>query len=398
MKKFPVSPQRAGQVGLFSLALLAGCASPPTPPRNNDIQVQQQIGKGYLSEEQFSLRTTPVSWLAEGHSFDFIFSTPVRPGKYPLVIYLPGLGESRMAGELWRTAWAQAGYAVLSIQLLAEDGQAWQSPAARNGDFRALVRERFSGPVMASRQKALRTLIDSLHKHSTDAILENTDLSRIVLAGYDLGAYTVMVAAGEKTKGDLTTSQHLPVAGVIALSPYADFSGPGFETRYSDLTVPVMSVTGAGDIDSYGAVSSATLRTAPFQRMPAGGKYLLSIDDASHELLAGNVMSTTPESGKNRPAERGGNKEGRSREGGRGGSSRGGPGGNEGMGSIMPSGGGNRSAGGQGQNGDVYVQPAIRSVTTAFLDSLIKQDEIAQEWLRRDARRWLRETGSLAVR
>ncbi|RTL50129.1 MAG: hypothetical protein EKK46_13755 [Rhodocyclaceae bacterium] len=384
-------PHRAQQAGLLALALLAGCASPPTPPRGNDAHVQQFVGKGYLSEEQFSLHTAPVAWLENGRSFDFMLSVPVRPGRYPLVIYLPGLGESRTAGDGWRNTWAQAGYAVLSIQLLGEDTQAWQSPAARHGDFTHLARERYAEGLMADRQAALRGLLAALHHHSGDALLQNVDLSRVVMAGYDLGAYTAMVAAGEKY--GTAEAAPLPLAGVIALSPHADFSGPAFTTRYGAVNVPVLSVTGQGDVDGYGLVTSAALRSAPFQHMPPGNKYLLMLDDASHEMFGGNPLGTADGNRDDQRPSGGEEKAGRG-EGhkGRRGSMEGGQG--------MPRRGRDEAGGGSASGGRdwAFSLSAIRAVTTAFLDAQIKNDEFAQEWLRRDARRWLRDTAQLTVK
>jgi len=392
---------RAHHAGLFTLALLAGCASGPhhgKAPTDTPQQVTQ--GKGYLSEEQHSLRTTPVSWLGTvqtgGRNFDLIISSPVRPGRYPLIVYLPGLGEPRTAGDGWRNAWAQAGYVVASIQLLAEDGQAWQSPAARHGDFRPLVRERFAASAMEARQQALHNLLEVMKQHAGDPTLANADFDHIVLAGYDLGAYTALVGAGEKFRTGPDTPPIPGLAGVIALSPYADFSGPGFESRYGAIRVPVLSVTGPGDTDLYGAVSSVSARTAPFQHMPPGGKYLLSLDDVSHEQLSGSPLrQESPGDGERNTQDKNseGNRSDRGNRRNRGGGGMGRESGGSGdYGDMSGRNGGGRNLG----NGQ--VQPIITAITTAFLDALIRQDDIAQEWLRRDARRWLREAGSLTVR
>jgi hypothetical protein len=43
-------------------------------------------------------------------------------------------------------------------------------------------------------------------------------------------------------------------------------------------------------------------------------------------------------------------------------------------------------------------QSAVTSVTTAFLDTYLKDDGISREWLSRDARRWLKKMGALTVK
>lgn len=111
-------------------------------------------------------------------------TVPAKPGRYPLVIYLPGLGEGATAGEVWRTAWTRAGYAVLSLQPLAEDAGAWSSARARTGDFALLARERYSDKAMSERLAALHDALRQLaRRHAADEPpLERVDLSRVAAA------------------------------------------------------------------------------------------------------------------------------------------------------------------------------------------------------------------------
>lgn len=387
MKKKTSRSAHLPHCSMLAFILLTGCADRPTVPSPApDPQLQQFAAKGYMSNDQFSLNTQPISWNAGKYSFDFLLSVPVRAERYPLVIYLPGLGESRSAGELWRNAWGQAGYAVLSIQLLADDAQIWQSREARSGDFKSLARQRHSAAAMEERLGALHALLDELRKRTNDAALKNVDLSRIVLAGYDIGAYTAMVAAGEKLANPKVPSRSEQFAAIIALSPFAEFSGPAFESRYAAITMPVLSITGRGDVDAYGWVTSETLRQAPFKHMPAGGKSLLMLEDCSHELLGGSpliaqvsqIASSKRSPEADTPASR---------------TDRG-----EGPGTrrvdisrtvveqVAPSG------------AWAFARSAIGAVSTAYLDAHVKHDSFAQEWLGRDARRWLRETASLSVK
>jgi dienelactone hydrolase len=351
----------------------------------DNAQVQQFAGKGYLSEEQFSIRTTPQTWVVAGQTMDLLLSVPVRSGRYPIVIYLPGLGENRMAGEIWRNAWAQAGYAVLSVQPLGRDSVAWQSQEARNDGFKPLVRERFSAAVMDERQANLRALLTEFQKRSRsgDELLANIDPAKVAVVGYDLGAYTALVAAGERTgSGKLPARKNeSPFRAVIALSPYADFNGPAFEQRYGDIKIPVLSVTGDGDTDVYGLGISSRLRSAPFQFMPPGDKFLLLLESANHDLFAGNAQrAERSEQGDSASTK------GNRRERGRRGQS------TDGMADDLQ--GIGRGVG----TARAMGQSAVTSVTTAFLDTYLKGDGISREWLSRDARRWLKNIGSLTVK
>ncbi|MDX5028675.1 hypothetical protein, partial [Streptococcus suis] len=72
---------------------------------------------------------------------------------------------------------------------------------------------------------------------------------------------------------------------------------------------PVLSITSNADVDPTGLVGSSYLRSAPFNGMPAGDKYLLMLHDSAHTVLAGNNVSANtpndlPEDMGDMPADR----------------------------------------------------------------------------------------------
>jgi dienelactone hydrolase len=373
----------------LAIGALAGCAA-HTPPKVDEERVKQLAGRGYSGDEHFSIATTHHSWAVGNLSFDIALAVPTSVAGAPLVIYLPGLGETRSAGEAWRTAWAQAGYAVLAVQLLPDDQKAWSSTAARRGDFDTLARERYSAAAAAARGKALAMLMSELAKRRSvgEAVLEKIDLSRIAIAGYDIGAYSTMLAAGEMPKaGSTPTSFPLAISAVIALSPYADFSGAGFSTRYQAITGPVLSISGEGDADALGAVASPSVRKAPFENMPSKDAYLLWLAKANHAVMAGGAETAVDErggfvarqQGEYSAPQQGGT---RNRRGG----------GKESHSAGMePSGGRGTAFSPTDRAMDIEL---IRGVTTAFLDAYVRKDPIAAEWLHKNARRWIGERGT----
>lgn len=394
--------RQAGAITL-TLACLAACNS-HAPPRVDEARVRQFSGKGYLTDDTYGIATTYTSWIVANNDVDLAMTVPARQGQYPLVIYLPGLGETRAAGARWRTAWAQAGYAVVALQPLAEDVGAWSSSRARSADFAVLGRERYSGSAMAARLETLRVVLNDLaqRRAKREAPLDRVDLSRIAIAGYDLGAYTAMKIAGENVSGVATSTLPLTISAVIALSPYADFSGAALGTRYGSIHGPVLSVTSDNDTDMLGLVTSPSIRRAPFQYMPPGDKYLLSLSGSTHAVMGGGEperdqtfdQSSSPGHGNGQgDADQSG--AGR-RHGGR---HRGGD--SESSGSGMREGGKSReSSGGLRPSPTTRAinMAAIQGVTTAFLDAYVKNDAIAREWLARDARRWLGDQGELLSR
>lgn len=400
----------ASSLAVMLTLLLAGCAS-HAPPKVDETRVRQFAGRGYVTDDHFSITTTFASWRIGESAFDIALTTPTPGNNLPVVIYLPGLGESRTSGEDWRTAWAQAGYAVLSVQLLDDDQKAWSSAAARRGDFSGAARERYAGLAATARLKALATLLGELQKRQAgdDALLRRLDLSHVAIAGFDIGAYAAMLAAGETPKGNAETPRlPISIAAIIALSPYADFSGSALSTRYQSIALPVLSISGDADSDAAGVVASPSVRKAPFEYMPSKDAYLLWLGNANHAVFSGTALATSVEklgekfgeasgdAGGGQGAGQGSHKSG-SRRGGRGGdkgdSGMAGSGGNS-------SGANDRIGGGRPESATSPTDRAmdvslVQGVTTAFLDSYLKQDSIAQEWLRKDARRWIGARGEL---
>jgi dienelactone hydrolase len=380
----------------LALSLLAGCASHNTQPaKADDAKVKQFAGRGYLTDDHYNVTTTFATWVVRDRSFDVAFTVPAKPGKFPLLIYLPALGEGRSAGESLRTAWAQAGYAVMSVQLLAEDAKVWSSTYARSGEFSALAHDRYSAKAMTERFNALQTVLVELEQRPLNEVpLDRIDFTRTAIIGYDIGAYTAMIAAGEDMRGVNRPALPIPIKAVVALSPYSSFSGAAFADRYSSIKGAVLSVTSDNDTDPLGMVVSPAVRKAPFQYMPAGDKYLLTLSDISHAVIGGSMMNTN----------------GNERSHGAGNGDSGGP--NESQGSSEGKHGGGRH-GGNGQvreigpeenpafGGDLSPTSraigltAIQGVTTAFLDSYVKGDAFAQEWLDKDVRRWLGPRGQI---
>lgn len=241
----------------------------------------------------------------------------------------------------------------------------------------------------------------SRRRSLAEAPLERIDLSRVAVAGYDLGAYTAMVVAGERLRGFTTPALPAPVRAVIALSPYADFSGAALSARYSAIHSPVLSITSDDDWDSLGLVTAPSIRRAPFEYMPAGGKYLLTMSRLPHAAMGGgNKLESGDEPQQTESHESGG--QGSSQGRGHGGHHLGDHGGH---GDTSGETGGARREGSR-PSGSTVLSPtaraigmaAIQGISTAFLDAYVKQDPIAQEWLDKDAKRWLGDRGEIRKR
>jgi len=301
------------------------------------------------------------------------------------VVYLPALGEGAEAGAAWRMAWAGAGYAVLSLQPLADDAQAWHSVLAREGEFKALGEQRYGADAMRQRVQRLAAVLDEARRHAIagDPDWQGIAWDRSAVAGSDLGAYTAMVLAGEQIGRDDNLPALVPVRAAIAISPYPG----GAAGRYAAVYGPALSITGDADGDALGLVAEPGLRRAPFDAMPASGKYLLLLSGLAHAPLSGNAPRLSVEGELD------------AIEAAAGDDRRDAPGSHQRRGGNGPASRADRPADprpvGVGDGGSLSptaVQlrlTAAQQVSTAFLDAYVKDDPRARGWLLDEAGRWL---------
>jgi predicted dienelactone hydrolase len=382
-------------------AALAACTAPPAAPPAREAPVREFAARGYAPATHDDIESGTHELRVAGQAVQAVLTLPRGARAAPLVVYLPGLGESAEAGAVWRRAWAAAGYAVLSLQPLVDDARAWQSELARSGEFKALGRQRYAAPLAVARMQVVAEIIEQARGRAAagQPPWQRIDGTRVAIAGHDLGAYTAMVLAGEQLPGLAAPPTRWPIRAVVALSPYASAAGGALATRYLGIRVPVLSVTGDADTDLLGLVDSVALRGAPFEGMPGPDKFLLTLRGLTHAALGGAAARADGEATGRPPqgASRGdGDSGGPQRRGGRT------PGG-EGSG---PQRQGSRRAAAPTGEGAVAArvavpsqqlqQIAVQDVSTAFLDAYLRDDALARDWLSGHAPQWLGAAGTLS--
>lgn len=390
---------------LLVAGAIAACTFRPDRAEIKENRLRQFAERSYRPERRLPFDGRDARLGSEGSELDVKLLCPTTPGRYPLVIYLPGLGESTLAGTRWRDTWAQAGYAVLTLQRPADGPQVWSSADARRGAFSQLGRKRFGTEQLAARAQAVQQALDEIRRRAgSDAMYACVDLSRIALVGFELGAQTAMALAGERYRNATMPQPLEGVKGAIALSPYVNPAGE-INARYSTLDTATLIVTGSADEDRYGLGITPALRQAPFRHLREGNKYQLVLNDGGYTLLNGADIAPPAESSGERPAAgRGGMAGGRNgpggdmggRPGGMGGSPSGGMGEGPRAGPPPDSGMG----GGDGPEGNRHGEQqratlVVQSVTLAFLDATLRADDMAAEWLKRNSPGWLAPVGQL---
>lgn len=368
------------------------------------------INRGYESAATATAMTSQDVWQNGNEEIKIELLLPSNVAQAPLVIYLPGLGEPVDAGEKWRIGWAQAGYAVASMQTVSS-AALWSTSAGRNGDFKRAASEQFAVKSLNTRLERLNFVLREVARRAQtgDSGYSRIDTSRVAVAGFDLGAQTALAVAGENHPGMADLPAMPGLRAVIALSPQAILARGGFVERFGAIHLPTLTVTGTEDGDPYGLVDSPHTRQAPFNYMTPGDKYLLVVEDGTHQLLAGAGRSVVlpgedangepkdfpPDGGRRGPPgglERsnfGGGPGGMGVPGGRGGpGGRGDPGGEGGPGGMSrppPDRAAFQRFAAKALLRQIVI---IERISVAFLDATVKDDTVAREWLVRDAARW----------
>ncbi|MFG6467219.1 hypothetical protein [Roseateles sp. BYS87W] len=320
---------------LTSLALAACAGGPPAPRPWAEVATREL----QLQLAQVEVAGRPVGLtLPRG-----------RSGPLPVVVYLPGLGQAHDAGQRWAAGWAQAGYAVLTVQPLAEDADAWRTPLARSGEFRALGERHYGAELRTQRQAAVAHLLHALRRLPTltSPALPPValDWQHAALAGYETGAQAVLdlVPAADGWR---------PRA-VIAISPPPMDAAPGLPAA--------LLVTSDVDGDALGLVTRPADRQRALASLPAGE--LLNLGGVSHAALSGTLA---PEGWHTQDQHRG-------REPGLGAGQRGGMNGGMGGGPMGPAGGAPRGprSGSATEAAQADLSEALRS-TVAFLNTRLR--------------------------
>lgn len=283
--------------------MLGACASNSGPVARVDTDaVARYRSAGYAVPTVPGIEAHRIRGPLSEAPWTISLTRPADHAIRPLIVYLPALGQSDDAPNHWVVAWAQAGYAVISIQALEDDANVWATSEARSGDFERIARSRYADELMSDRIARLAVLLNQVKVRSLRAEpgLDGLDWSHLALAGADLGAYTVQSVIASSPQTLAAIGWPLAPVAYIVISPYAVRSHPAPDPTPH---APVLMISSRDDVDAYGVVTDAAVRRLAFDRLGAGKDYFLEIGTATHRWLGGQVqMQGSPEATPRRPS------------------------------------------------------------------------------------------------
>lgn len=276
-------------------AVLSACSSPPVPvPKVDEDAVARYRAAGYPLPAALPIESNRIRGPVTEAPWTIGLTRPTDHLVHPLIVYLPSLGEDDTVPVRWIDSWARAGYAVLVIQALPDDADVWSTAEARSGDFERIARARFADELMADRIAHLSRLLRQIRARSLrgEPGLDGLDWNHLVLAGADLGAYTVQTIATAGAAGLAASGWPLQPQAYLAISPYALRAAPPADAVAA--RAPTLMISARDDVDAYGVVSDIAIRHLAYDRLGAGDNYYLELASATHRWLGGAVVLTAP--------------------------------------------------------------------------------------------------------
>jgi predicted dienelactone hydrolase len=208
-----------------------------------------------------------------------------RTGKAPAILFSHGLGGSLASGTDWVEAWSAAGFITVNIQHAGSDDMLWKGQRP----LRALMTMRgaMNPQQLQARADDVHFVLDRLGAggHVGACDLGRIDRSEIGMAGHSFGAETTLAVAGGVYAG-ASGLRDPRIKASIAFSPQPS-KGVDDHTAFGGITMPFLTVTGTRD--TVGQVTPRE-RIRPYQAMPQGQAYLLTLDGATHMMLNGQTL------------------------------------------------------------------------------------------------------------
>ena len=139
-------------------------------------------------------------------------------GGWPVVIYSHGLGGSVGGGEVWGSAWANAGFVVLHLQHAGSDIDAVRKAATSFKDRAALRTLASREQLVARLQDVVFVLDDIAGRKTMDKAWRDVRTDGVGMAGHSFGAHTTLGVGGQLYPGTASIKEPR-IAALLALSP-----------------------------------------------------------------------------------------------------------------------------------------------------------------------------------
>ena len=207
----------------------------------------------------------------------------------PVVILSHGLGGTRDAYGYLADHLTSHGYVCINLQHVGSDDSVWRG--LKPVDILAAMKRAANVTNVMRRAADVELTIDKLNELNLSNSVWNgkLDASRIAIVGHSFGAHTALAAAGMRfvpRVGEPFEIREPRIRAAVALSPPGP-SRPGYEREtFSEITVPVLHMTGTQDVSRISDTQPSDRRKA-FDHITQADQYLLTLTGGDHMVFSG---------------------------------------------------------------------------------------------------------------
>lgn len=213
---------------------------------------------------------------------------PRAKGPFPLLILSHGLGGNRDGLDYLGRYWAGHGYVCAQIQHLGTDESVWRSATTEQQAQDAMKKAGGNLNNILNRPRDVSFAIDQMLNLNAN---ENSELSGkinpdvIGVAGHSLGGLTALFSAGQRaTMGEISLDLSDPrIKACVAMSSPLNTAAP-LTPQFAEYRLPTLTAVGADD----NAVLGATINQRQiYDAVTAPDQYLMILANADHMTFAG---------------------------------------------------------------------------------------------------------------
>ncbi len=216
---------------------------------------------------------------------------PTQPReKCPVIVFSHGLGGSNEKCAYLGQTWASQGFVSVHIQHLGIDEQVWKRKIRPIKELKDVYGQQWSGRTQANDVRFVLDRLEGLAEGET-SFGQMLDMSRVGVAGYDLGGLAAMLVAGQMPP-DQGYYLHDPrVKAIVVMSPPVvdQTTYPMFS--YGGMNTPALFFTGTED-DGVVGTTKAWQRRIPFDHMQGNDRYLITYQGAGHMIYGGHILAS----------------------------------------------------------------------------------------------------------
>lgn len=265
---------------------------------------------------------------ARGKTIEVLVRYPDGDGPFPVIVFSHGALASKEAFGPAGEHWASHGYVVIhpnhadargggggdglgggrlrglrgvgdrSAEGLGAKGSDNREGNGGVGRLLGRLEGVVGGDARLDRIKDVTSLLDAFDQleEKVPALEGKLDRESIAVAGHSFGAFVAQCHGGVRTlvDGKLTKLADPRVKCVVPISAQGESQTFGLTAEsWAEARVPALHITGTRDRSMPdrpgGPMGDVSTKVVPFERSPAGSKYLLVIEGATHVSFGGGL-------------------------------------------------------------------------------------------------------------